>query len=276
MLERDGESRTQKLLPLSTRPNFSWMEWKAYLFIFAATTITCRWASKKEALTTNFSAVVESAAVKTARILKYVAANAAIVMAICQAAMFCDEARAVVTAHQLSDPEANAYNLFKLLEARFTQKALKTLAKLLVELNQFISAAGETTIQLLDRFNKIVLGVTAIDATQLPTELQLITILKNAISVRFKMLYAMLEATANLTLILLKEKVLNWEMKNEIGGDDQGQARFVANFTGSGFDQKRKKAFVKKIKSGANRDQANSSSFSTIICYNCDGEGHMK
>ena len=96
MLERDGESRTQKLLPLSTRPNFSWMEWKAYLFVFAAT-ITLG----KEALTTNFSAVVESVAVKTARILKYVAANAAIVMAICQAAMFNDEVRrtVVVTAH---------------------------------------------------------------------------------------------------------------------------------------------------------------------------------
>jgi hypothetical protein len=69
------------------------------------------------------------------------------------------------------------------------------------------------------------LGVTAIDATQLPAELQLITILKNAISVRFKMLYAMLEATANLTLVLLKEKVFNWEIKNEIGGDDHGQTR---------------------------------------------------
>ncbi len=92
---------------------------------------------------------------KTARILKYVAANAAIVIAICQAAMFCDETRAVVTAHQYSDHKGNAYNLFKLLEARFNQKALKTLAKLLVELNQFMCAAGETTVQRLDRLKQM-------------------------------------------------------------------------------------------------------------------------
>ncbi len=49
--------------------------------------------------------MVESVAVKTARIFKYAAAKAAIVMAICQAAMFNDEARTVVTAHQYSDPE---------------------------------------------------------------------------------------------------------------------------------------------------------------------------
>ena len=121
------------------------------------------------------------------------------------------------------------------------------LAKLLVELNQFISAPGETTVQFLDRFNKIVLGVTAIDVTQLPTELQLITILKNDVSVRFKMLYAMLGATANLTLVLHKEKMLKWEIKNEFGGNDKETVRYVANFTGSGFDRKRKKAFVKKM-----------------------------
>ncbi len=40
MLERQGsESKTQKLLPLSSNPRFSWVEWKAYLFIFAATIV---------------------------------------------------------------------------------------------------------------------------------------------------------------------------------------------------------------------------------------------
>ncbi len=32
----------------------------------------------------------------------------------------------------------------------------------------------------------------------------------------------MLEATANFTLVLLKDKMLNWEIKNNFGGDDQG------------------------------------------------------
>ena len=79
MLERQGsESKAQKLLPLSSSPRFSWIEWKAYLFIFAATI-----ALGREALTTSFVGVVESAAAKVTRLAKYAVANALIVMAIC-------------------------------------------------------------------------------------------------------------------------------------------------------------------------------------------------
>ena len=66
MLERQGsESKAQKLLPLSSSPRFSWIEWKAYLFIFAATIVL-----GKEALTTSFVGVVESAAVKVSKVDK--------------------------------------------------------------------------------------------------------------------------------------------------------------------------------------------------------------
>ncbi len=87
-----------------------------------------------------------------------------IVMAICQSAMHCDDARAVVTANQMSYPEGSSLNLFKLLEARFTQKAIQTLQKKLVELNPLLCGFGETTYQILDRFNKLVLGINAIEA----------------------------------------------------------------------------------------------------------------
>ena len=91
---------------------------------------------------------------KTARLAKYAMANALIVMAVCQSAMhYCDEARAVVTAHQMSDPEGSSFNLFKLLEARFTQKAMQTLQKLLVELNSLLCGFGETIFQILDHLS---------------------------------------------------------------------------------------------------------------------------
>jgi hypothetical protein len=78
MADRDGyESKAQKLLPLSTNPKFSWMEWKAYLLIFVATILLGR-----EALLTNFGALVESIAQKVARISKYAQANAQVVFAI--------------------------------------------------------------------------------------------------------------------------------------------------------------------------------------------------
>ena len=40
MLERenyDGGGKTPKIMPLHSRPNFDWNEWKAYLFMFAMT-----------------------------------------------------------------------------------------------------------------------------------------------------------------------------------------------------------------------------------------------
>ena len=167
----------------------------------------------KEALTTSFVGVVESAAAKVTRLAKYAVANALIVMAICQSAMNCDEARAVVMSHQISDPKGSAFNLFKLLEARFTQKAIQALQKLLVDLNSLLCGFGETTCQILDRFNKLVLGINAIDAAQLPTELALITILKNSIMVKFKLLHAILGVMVNVTLAQVKEKFLMWETK---------------------------------------------------------------
>ncbi len=83
----------------------------------------------REALLTNFGALVEIVAQKAAIIAKYVHANAQIVFAICQSARDCDEARAVVTQHQYTDPEQNAYNLYKLIKARFTMKALQTFSE---------------------------------------------------------------------------------------------------------------------------------------------------
>jgi len=139
----------------------------------------------------------------------------------------------------MSDPEANAFNLYKLLEARFTQKALQALQKLLIDLNSLLCGFGETTCQVLDRFNKLVLGINAIDAAQLPTELALITILKNFIMVKFKLLHAILGVMINVSLAQVKEKFLMWETKMEIESDDIG-ARQVAHFVGSEPRQKRK------------------------------------
>ncbi len=82
------------------------------MFILVATI-----ALGKKALTTSFLGVVESVAVKTTRSAKYAAV---IVMAICQSAMHCDEARTVITAHQMSDSKGKSFTLYKLLEARFT------------------------------------------------------------------------------------------------------------------------------------------------------------
>ena len=114
MLERESyEGKSSKILPLHTRPNFSLMEWKAFLFAYAATV-----SLGVDVLMMNVSLLVETAAVKAARILKYAVANALIIFAICQAAMACDEARAIVAGFQMSDNHGSAFTLFTLLEDR--------------------------------------------------------------------------------------------------------------------------------------------------------------
>ena len=82
-----SENRQFKLLPFHSRVTFSFLEWKAYLGIYVATV-----PFGAEALAQDTALLVETAAQRTARILKYAAANASIIMAICQSAMHCDEA----------------------------------------------------------------------------------------------------------------------------------------------------------------------------------------
>ena len=97
------------------------------------------------------SLLVESAAVKTARIAKYAMANAILIYAIGQAAILCDEARAITVGHQLSEFRGNAFVLLRLIEERFTLKKIQNLAKLLVDLNGLICYAHETPAMVLDR-----------------------------------------------------------------------------------------------------------------------------
>jgi len=253
------DSKSAKILPLHSRPNFNWIEWKAYLFIFAMTV-----ALGTEVLTMDCSILVETPAAKIARIAKYASANAAIIFVICQSAFLCEEGRAIACAHQLSEFKGNAFVLLRLLEERFTLKKTQTLAKLLIELNALACIAHETPATLLDRYNKIVLGIMAIDLTQLPTELQLITILKNAISVKFKLLHVVLSTISNLTLVVLKEKFQNWELKFEIELGAEGAKRDVANFAGN-------QSFGKKAKpgrGGKDKDQK--------LCFNCGSPDHFK
>ena len=258
------DPKQAKILPLHSRPNFNWIEWKSYLFIFAMTVVL-----GTEVLTMDCSVLVETPAQKIARIAKYASANAAIIFVICQSAFLCEEGRAIAVAHQMSEFKGNAFVLLRLLEERFTLKKTQTLAKLLTELNALICIAHETPATLLDRYNKIVLGIMAIDATQLPTELQLITILKNAISTKFKLLHVVLSTLTNLTLAVLKEKFQNWELKFEIGGESEGPKHQVANLVG--MNNTIKKAYGKKVKSGRGaKDNVQK------LCFNCGSPDHFK
>ena len=125
-----SETRQFKLLPFHSRVTFSFLEWKAYLGIYVSTV-----PLGAEALAQNTALLVETVAQKNARIARYSAANSAIIMAISQSAMNCDEARPICVAFQMSAESGSSFALLNLLEVRYTQKKDQRLHKLVLELN---------------------------------------------------------------------------------------------------------------------------------------------
>jgi hypothetical protein len=73
---------------------------------------------------------------------------------------------------------------------------------------------------------------------------------------------------SNLTLVLLKEKFQNWELKFKIGGDSEGVRREVANL--AGMNNTLKKAYGRKVKSGRGDDNG------PKLCFNCGSPDHFK
>ncbi len=131
MLEKAGsEFKTHKLLPLSSNPRLSWVEWKGYLL-------------RKQALTTSFIG-----AAKVTRLARYAMANALLVMDICHSTMYCDEARAVVTAFQFRMEVQTTCTNYLRLDYR---ESNSNSAKVIGRIKTLLCGFGETTCQISDR-----------------------------------------------------------------------------------------------------------------------------
>ena len=97
-----------------------------------------------------------------------------------------------VTNHANTDAHEWPNNLWKLLQERFTVESRNRLQIHLNTLGQFEMTDGENLKQMVDRFNKVMGECRSIDASQLPTDLNLMGILKNAVK-KVPILYAFLE-----------------------------------------------------------------------------------
>ncbi len=122
-----------------------------------------------------------------------------------------------------------------------------------------ICKIGETPAQLIDRFNKIALGVTAISAAQMPTYRNPTNCNLTKFYQRNLQVVACLAGShGELNSCAVKRKVYQLGSKHEVGGaaEVQGTVRAIANFAGSDLDNTRKKSFVKKIMAGYNNGGA--------------------
>ncbi len=85
------------------------------------------------------------------------------------------------------------------------------------ELNSIMAIDGEKSTALVDQQEHMCVAIKAIDSAQLPTDLALVGVLKKAIFFRFKTLNSGVKlSVTDWTLPLLKKKVREWKIKNEI------------------------------------------------------------
>ena len=85
-----------------------------------------------------------------------------------------------VREHAISDPEFYANNLWKMLELRFTQARLNKIQGYLNEIGRVKHEANEDFKIFIDRFKKLIGDVRSIDPKQVPTDVNLMGILKES------------------------------------------------------------------------------------------------
>ncbi len=88
----------------------------------------------------------------------------------------------VMEYHATTDPEFNANNLWKMLETRFIQERMNKIQGYLNDIGRVKHEANEDFKIFIDRFKKLIGVVCFIDPKQVPTDVKLMGILKEALS----------------------------------------------------------------------------------------------
>jgi hypothetical protein len=155
--------------------------------------------------------------------------------ALFNASFNCDEAKAVLlTSHSQLDPRGNPFKLYNMIKARFSKKNQDKLQSMINDLMGIEAQVGEEPTALVDRMEKMCVAISAItDSAQLPMEFALVGALKKAVKIRFKLLTSGIKlAPTEWTLPLLKIKLRDWNIENEIMS--QPQVSEKAHFTPAG------------------------------------------
>ena len=130
----------------------------------------------------------------------------------------------------VSDPDHWANSLWVALETRFTQETLSQLQNNLINLSQFTAdLSSESFKQMVDRFRKLISDVRAIDAAQVPSDTNLLAVLKESI-VTVEGLWSQLEFnTPNITLDIAMDIISRWRTAKQSSGV-KTRSETVANF----------------------------------------------
>ena len=175
-----------------------------------------------------------------------------------------------VREHATNDPEFYANNLWKMLEVRFTQERINKIQGYLNEIGRVKHEANEDFKIFIDRFKKLIGDVRSIDPTQVPTDVNLMGILKEALSGN-EVLWGHLTFAKNISLEEMLDTVSKWKSKSQKA---QISDSAVANY--SSLPGYLKKADAKKRRSGRGSGQDNSADREeTRACLACKQVGHL-
>jgi len=175
-----------------------------------------------------------------------------------------------VRAMFVSDPDHWANVLWTALETRFTQETLSQLQTNLILLGKFkADLHNESFKQMIDRFRKLISDVRAIDAAQVPSDTNLLAVLKESI-VSFEGLWSQLEFnTPNINLELAMDTISRWRTEAHTP-QSEVMSRTVANLPTN--PNGKKKAYSKQVKSGNRRPEKYAE---TRNCLVCKKQGHL-
>ena len=111
-----------------------------------------------------------------------------------------------------------AFNLWKRLETRFTQERMNKIQGYLNSLGHVKRENNEDFKLFIDRFKKLIGDVRAIDAEQVPTDINLMGILKESVSSEL-VLWGLLTFTKDITLEDMMNTVAKWKSKPTVHSD---------------------------------------------------------
>ena len=143
--------------------------------------------------------------------------------------------------HALIDVDQYPSTLWDMLEVRFTQTRMEKLQGFINQIGHFKLLQNEENNIFVDRFKKLVGEVRSIDIQQVPTDIGLMAVLKEAMKDE-ESLWAHLHFTKNMSLDEMLETIAKWKPKAKRSSDA------VANYTA--LPGNLKKAFAKKQSSG--------------------------
>ena len=175
-----------------------------------------------------------------------------------------------VREHATTDPEFYANNLWKMLELRFTQERLNKIQGYLNEIGRVKHEANEDFKIFIDRFKKLIGDVRSVDPKQVPTDINLMGILKEALSEN-EVLWGHLTLAKNISLEEMMDTVSKWKSKSQKA---QISDSAVTNYSSQpGY---LKKAHAKKQRSGRGSGQDDfTDREETRACLACKEVGHL-